>query len=197
VGMPDELFQWMLDDICVQPSAFMRQDYCSLIGQSEEQIQRLITAERLKELFERLGAAEGTADRAAEVSLTRLAEEPYKGRDWSCLRTFFTLLSSISSTLAEEPASYAVQTLLRMSLDRVLMSNIELLNEYEYAIQTLVEPIPSSSWNSFVSEGVAPRDDSLLLLLTMVTVLRDGLYAVQQGEVTRYQGQCAAVPSNK
>ncbi|KND87370.1 hypothetical protein TOPH_07993 [Tolypocladium ophioglossoides CBS 100239] len=44
---------------------------------------------------------------------------------------------------------YAIQTLLRMSMDKFLLCNIDVLMEYEGAIQRLADAIPTTSWNPF------------------------------------------------
>ena len=155
-GLPDELFEWLLDEICVQNSAIVLQEYCNLIAGSPEQVERLLTPERLQSLFFRLGALEGPKSPDVELKLSTPGEEPYQERDWSSFRSFLSLLWLVSENLSSPSARYTAHTLLRLSLDKVLMYNMDLLNEYGTTIQYLVSSIPSSQWESFVSSNATP-----------------------------------------
>lgn len=151
-GLPDELFQWILDELCVQKSFVMRQEYYNLIATCPEQVEHLLTPERLEDLFIRLGATEELKDKSVELAVSSSDDVPYQGRDWACLQSFLILLGLIATHLSLSSVTYATQTLLRMSMDRALICSIDTLAEYEYTIQRLVEAVPMPSWASFVSD---------------------------------------------
>jgi hypothetical protein len=153
VGLPDSVFNWMLDSICVQPSLVIRQEYSNMVASCPEQVGRLLTVKRLQQLFVRLGAkATDYSQPGPELAVSRLDGEPYEGRDWSCVQSFISLLGVIATQLSVAAVQYATQALVHMSLDKFLLGNIEVLAEFEYTIQQLATAITSSSWDNFVSK---------------------------------------------
>ncbi|KAG8415555.1 hypothetical protein J3458_009395 [Metarhizium acridum] len=151
--LPDSLFDWMLDSLCTHPSIIVRQEYCNMVASCAEQVERLLTAERLRQLFTRLGAQDARESGLhPELTVSRLDREPYEGRDWACLQSFISLLGLIAGHLSVQAAEYATQALLRLSLDKFLICNIQVLAEFEYTIQELVGALPSPSWNNFCFE---------------------------------------------
>ncbi|KHN98824.1 uncharacterized protein MAM_03286 [Metarhizium album ARSEF 1941] len=154
-GLPDPLFDWMLDSLCVQPSTVTRQEYCNMVASCAEQVERLVTAERLRQLFARLGArdAQESESGTPPASSVRGSDrEPYEGRDWSCLVSFISLLGLVAGHLSVQAAGYATQTLLRLSQDRFLLCTADVLAGFEYTTQQLTAALPSSSWDSFCFE---------------------------------------------
>lgn len=150
-NLPDSLFNWILDELCVQQSMLIRSEYCSMVADCADQISRLVTPQRLQELFNRLGAVEDLRREGSMLSLSIPEQEPYHDRDWACLRSFLWLLGTIALRLSVPALHFAMQTLLWMSMDRFLLYNLDVLVEYEDAVQSLAESIPNSSWDSFVS----------------------------------------------
>ncbi|PNY26694.1 Uncharacterized protein TCAP_03372 [Tolypocladium capitatum] len=176
-NLPDSLLEWILDELCTQKSVIMRQEYCNMIADCPEQVERLLTPERLQELFIRLGAGEDLKNEGSDLlTLSKLGHEPYQDRDWACLLSFLSLLGSISRQMSVPAVEYAIQTLLRMSMDRFLLCNIDVLVEYEGAIQHLADAIPTTSWDLFCLKtclslytGIKPqtiRANALLCLPT-------------------------------
>ncbi|KAK2598921.1 hypothetical protein QQS21_005599 [Conoideocrella luteorostrata] len=148
-GLPDSIFEWMLDTLCIQTSPIVRQEYCNMITSCEEQIERLLTPERLQELFERLGAR-STDGAGSGLSISKVDDEPYQGRDWSILQSFISLLGQIAGLLSVPAVEYATRTLVQLALDKFLICNVQVLSEYEFTIQQLANAIPGPSWGSFV-----------------------------------------------
>lgn len=152
-GLPDPLFEWILDELCIQRSFLVRREYCNIILRCSNQVRSLLTPERLEDLFLRLGAADEIRTRDSEIPVSKLNQEPYQDRDWSCLESFLVLLSKVSEHLSIESAIYASHILLRMSMDKLLIHNIDILAAYEQAIERLTIAIPRSLWDSFVSSA--------------------------------------------
>ncbi|KAH7316439.1 hypothetical protein B0I35DRAFT_354212 [Stachybotrys elegans] len=151
-GLPDELFQWILDEICTQGSPIMRQEYCNLIMQCSQQVHELVTPQKLEEALLRLGADDDIRNTTTELVVSRPAQDPYKDRDWSCLESFLGLLGMIAEHLAVVSVTYAAQMLLRMSMDRFLILNTNMLSVYEATIVSLLGAIPQPSWDGFCFE---------------------------------------------
>ncbi|RKP04507.1 hypothetical protein THASP1DRAFT_21042 [Thamnocephalis sphaerospora] len=149
--LPDAVFEWMLDTLCVHPSMVVRREFGTILASCPEQVGRLVTADRLVELFFRLGARDHDAE-LSTLCVQRLDDEPYEDRDWSCLLSFVCLLGVVAGDLSVAAAESATRTLVRLSLDKFLLCNVELLAEYDYAIKKLAEAIPSSSWDNLCLE---------------------------------------------
>ncbi|UKZ76703.1 hypothetical protein TrVFT333_004412 [Trichoderma virens FT-333] len=125
-GLPDSLFEWILDELCIERSPLIRREYCDIIYGCLNQVERLLTPERLEELFLRLGASEDITFRDSEIPVSKT--------------------NPVS-------AIYASHTLLRMSMDKLLICNVDLLTMYEDAIEKLVNAIASSSWDLFCGDA--------------------------------------------
>ena len=156
-GLPEELFDWILDELCVQKSRLMQQEYCDILSHCPRNIERRVTPERLEELFLRLGAAEELKTRGEELPLSKAEGDPYQDRDWSCLRSFIGLLGQMAPHMSLPSVKYAAQTLLRMSMDRFLICTVDVLTEYEKTSLSLLDAFSSSSWDSFVSDLILSR----------------------------------------
>lgn len=156
-GLPDELFEWILDGICVQKSSLVRQEYCNLIANCTDLIEHRITPQRLEELLYRFGASSELRQATSETNLSKPSVEPYEGRDWSPLSSFLSLLAAISPCMSQDSIVYASQALLRMSMDKFLIYDINLLTTYEVTIDSLLEAIDQPSWDTFVSCDFRPN----------------------------------------
>ncbi|KAL7929587.1 hypothetical protein V8C35DRAFT_315206 [Trichoderma chlorosporum] len=152
-GLPDSLFEWILDELCIERSPLIRSEYCNMLYDCPDQVERLLTSERLEELFLRLGASDDIKFRDSEIPVSKPNHDPYQDRDWSGLESFLALLRIVSTHLSAASAIYASHTLLRLSMDKLLIYNIDLLTVYEDAIESLVNAIPSSSWDSFCGDA--------------------------------------------
>jgi hypothetical protein len=155
-GLPEELFEWILDDICAQKSSLVRQEYCNLLRNCIDLIEPRITPQRLEELLYRFGASPELGQCDSELNVSKPGVEPYEGCDWSPLSSFLSLLTAISPYMSEDSIIYASQALLRMSMDKFLIYDINLLTTYEITIGVLLEAIPQPSWDTFVSYALKP-----------------------------------------
>ncbi|KAF4345971.1 hypothetical protein FBEOM_114 [Fusarium beomiforme] len=148
-GLPEELFEWMLSEIYTQKSLLVRKEYCNLLSCCPETIARVVTPQRLQELFYGFGASSELEQQDFQLNLVKPSVEPYEGRDWSPLSSLLSLLTTISPYMSHESVVYASRTLLRMSMDKFLIYDINLLVSYETAIDALLEAIPQPSWGTF------------------------------------------------
>lgn len=193
-GLPDELFEWILSEFCLQKSSLARKEYSSLISNCSEQIERLVTPQRLEELFYRFGASPELGQRDAELKLSKPSVEPYEGRDWSTLSSFLSLISSMTPSMTLESVVYAAQALLRMSMDKFLIYNIDLLVAYENTIKTLVEAVPQANWDVFVSRITR---DTLDWLLTEELVLPHLFFVAHSRQGTMCENECSDLSASQ
>ncbi|CAG7560805.1 unnamed protein product [Fusarium equiseti] len=192
-GLPEELFDWILDDICAQKSALVRQEYCNLISDCTYLIESRITPQRLEQLLYRFGASPELGQCDSMLNLSKPGVEPYEGRDWSPLGSFLSLITAISPYMAQESIVYASQALLRMSLDKFLIYDLNFLTTYETALDTLLDAIPQPNWDTFVSCALKPPREAATDLLI---VLRDMYTATHSGEGTMRQNECSGMPAS-
>lgn len=149
--LPDELFEWVLDELCVNNSLIFRRQGVTLITQCPEQMRRLVTPQRLEGLFTRLGVSADLDDKGSELPAAELDAEPYEGRVWGHVESFLSLLGRLALHMAPPSVLFACHALMRMSLDTVICDKFELFRAFQDAIQPLLHAVPRSSWADFVS----------------------------------------------
>ncbi|KOS20062.1 hypothetical protein ESCO_005709 [Escovopsis weberi] len=151
-GLPDDVFQWILDELCVSRSSLARIEYCNIVADCPEQVAQLLAPERLRALFLRLGASDELESPAAELTVSRPSHNPYQDRDWSCVASFLSLLDAVADSLSTASAVYAIRVLLRMAFDKIVMCSIDLLPAWDAAVNRLASAIPPALWDSFCLE---------------------------------------------
>lgn len=151
-GMPDAVFVWVLDEICAAKSLLVRSELCNLIRVCPEQIARLFTPGVLQSMWDGIGVADTTID-DGEISISRVGGDVYQGREWSHLQSVMILLQGVASHLSLATTKYAIEMLIRMAMDRVILTTIELDTQYASTMKALLETIPPENWDSFVSHN--------------------------------------------
>lgn len=149
-GLPEELFDWMLKDLCITESRLMQIEYAKLLVLCPEFILTRLTSERLEELFALLGAAENQRQEDGALPTSSLSEDPYPGKDWSNMRAFLGLLGEVAESMSAASIKEASLTLLRMAMDKLVLSTMDVLMSYEGAISGLLKALPTPDWSSFV-----------------------------------------------
>lgn len=152
--LPEEIFDWMMRDLCVSQSRSMQMAYAKLVGLCPGHVHQRVTPKCLEELFRLLGAEENLdlKDNGA-LPLVRPTEDPYQDKDWSNLRIFLMLLGGLAESMAVESVSYAAQILLKMSMDKFIFTSMNVLMEYEKTISALLSALPALTWDNFVSRS--------------------------------------------
>lgn len=163
VGLPDEVFLWILDEASVGSQSALHPHYIAILQCCPEQIRRLVDSERLLQLLQPIGPRWESIDLSAQLELVPAIQRPYPGRDWSPLCSLLQLVGALAESLSSETATFAVKILLRLAIDRVVEETPDLLVDYQEAMQMLVARVPKAEWDTFVrlfSRGVW---DSLIL----------------------------------
>ncbi len=155
-GMPEPVFLWLLEEICAAGSTVARTELCNLIAVCTEQTAVLFTPDRLKSIWERLGAEDVSMDRGP-ISVSKVGDDMYSGRDWAPLLAILALLQEISAALPLETRKFAVQSLLRMAMDKLIITNVDLDNQFEHTFKAIINTIPAEEWDSFVSPRTVHR----------------------------------------
>jgi hypothetical protein len=148
-ALPDEIFLWMLDEICVESSEPLRVSYCNVLKQSPEQVYCLINPNVIRKMFERLGANPTRMTATEKIRPVPALAEPYGGRDWSKLRSLIKFFGMIAKSL--QPRTWVVSMLLRMSIDRMVLDNVDIFDLVQEAIIRLCKYVPDDAWENCVS----------------------------------------------
>lgn len=193
--LPEEVFEWILDDLPRQSSRLFLNEYVNSLSCCPGQVESLVTTDRLRRMLVELGAADETIPRETRDTVSRQSEDFYQGHDWTSLQYFFTFLDKTAENLSLDAADYAARTLLRLSMDRFLICNVDVLVEYEAAMESLLQCLHSGpGWNSFVSL----HDDALLLVICSLFLVSRLLcsitYRLQEPEHSTKCSACAPHP---
>ncbi|KAG9250119.1 uncharacterized protein F5Z01DRAFT_630309 [Emericellopsis atlantica] len=149
-GLADELFDWMLSQICGSRSRLMQIEYLNLVTMCSDQIETRITPDRLRDLFNLIGSREDiTSSTQDELQTNAADEETYREKDWGSVRMFLQLLAVLAPHMAVESVKYALSMLLTMAADDVILRNVEILVEHEDAVIALLAALPLPSWDGF------------------------------------------------
>lgn len=148
-ALPDELFQWILDEVCIEQNLELRRQYINLVELSEDNMRRLVTDMRLYSLLEVIGGPKYAREHSKFKSTTEIRQE-YFNRNWSPLAAFLQLLERIAPYLQISSTISAVQLLLRMSMDPVVASVVR--EHHMSAVTVLVSSLAKSKsqWNTAV-----------------------------------------------
>ncbi|KAI0188014.1 hypothetical protein EV127DRAFT_343512 [Xylaria flabelliformis] len=168
--LPDELFLWILDEICREQNAELRRQYINLTELCEDNTSRLVDDVRLYALLQGIGGPEYTRESTKFKGTTDVRHE-YLERNWSPLVEFLQLLDRMAPTLQATSAAGAVQLLLRMSMDPVVAAVVR--EHYTRALTTLVSSLAKSKskWNiacDAICSYIYKNIDDLELKLTVI-----------------------------
>lgn len=154
--LPDELFEWILDEMCVEKNLQLRIQYINVLALCSNTTRRLVNERQLYEKLERLGGPKYSVP-VSKFELSPGLQNPYPGRDWSMLGYFLQLLTRMAPNLTSETATNAVQMLLRIGLDPIVSDNVRVRVEHSKAMVGLISALPTAEkqWNTCVSLPVA------------------------------------------
>jgi hypothetical protein len=150
--LPDEVFLWLLEDMCFQKRIDLRQAYCDCLLASPQQISRLIRPKIIKDLFSRLGGKGSTTDVNQKLQPVPVKENAYEGKDWTSLVAAITFLGRIADDLPASTKSYTLSLLARLCADRVMLENANLIYAFQKSMEALSESIDRIPWEQCVSK---------------------------------------------
>jgi hypothetical protein len=152
-ALPDELFLWMLDEVCIEANEPLRTSYLNTMKLCSEQVSRLIVPETLQSLFRGLGGTQDATIITEKIRPIQAPPEHYSNRDWGKghLLSVIRFLGRFTKSLQQESRTYIVTMLLRMSVDRVVCENVDLLDLVQQTISRLCHYTPDNAWEASVS----------------------------------------------
>lgn len=157
MALPDELFLWMLDEICIEESDTRRAEMCRIIRlHPSDTIPNHITANYLEGLFTRLGATDDIRSFLGNTSSKSLetvgaSEEGFYARDWRNLTAVLETLLAPSRGLGPKSMLYCVQAAMAMAVDPELFHDPEVLLLCRKLVLSVASVFPASEWDDAVS----------------------------------------------
>lgn len=135
----------------MQQSVIMRDEYSNIVADCPDHIKRLISVETIQKMLYHLGAQHTEPDWSKNTASLDSEENYYQGREWSRLRSVIQLFGRVATQLPLESCIYITKMLLIMSMDKVIVCTIDVLTAYETAMEHLLDAIPATEWDQFVS----------------------------------------------
>ncbi|GKT50735.1 uncharacterized protein ColSpa_10916 [Colletotrichum spaethianum] len=150
VGLPDDLYLWILDMVSVEQVNVLREEYRRIAAANRKQVKRLITPQRLEETLRRLGAADYVGDEVLKP--VREVRDIYADYDWQPFQSFLEWLYWVAAQLSHDSVVFAVKMLLRMAADRVILENADILTHHQHTLEGLVNTVEDAVWGDFCFE---------------------------------------------
>ncbi|EAA35396.2 hypothetical protein GE21DRAFT_165 [Neurospora crassa] len=180
-NIPDDIFIWIVDELPFVKTRRLREANLRLLGICLEQAGRLLTPDRITQLFRTIG----TPKRCIETPSpsedgTGQQTKPDPGRpynidrDWTPLRTVLRILSETAHGLSIDSLTRSTTLLLRLGMDALIRRNPDLHSTFRHTLINLVEAVPSSSFDAFCLSCCS----SLYALTTDSSLLSDALRAL-------------------
>ncbi|TQS38026.1 hypothetical protein Golomagni_01478 [Golovinomyces magnicellulatus] len=150
--LPDEIFLWLIDQVFLQESDVLRKSYINVLTQSNSQIKRLMGPELITKIFLYLkSTCEGTTLQK-KIQPSKEIPEYYSSHDWSPLLCILTLFSRVAVALLQEVRTHLTCILLRMSVDTIVLKNVDILDSFQKTINSICKSVPPVDWELFCKE---------------------------------------------
>ncbi|KIN01501.1 hypothetical protein OIDMADRAFT_54617 [Oidiodendron maius Zn] len=150
--LPDEIFLWMLDELCREPSDPLRSSYSNVLRECPAQVLRLVGPERIQSLFKGLGGSPIGTSISQKIHTRTGLVDPYGRYKWDRLRAVVKFLGQVARNLQQSARVFTISMLLRLSIDRVVFDNIDVFDQVQDSIGRLCRHTPDDSWEACCEE---------------------------------------------
>lgn len=149
-ALPDEIFLWMLDEICVESSEPLRVSYCNTLEASREQVQRLVMPNVIRRMFGLVGATSASTSVSGKIRTVAALTEPYARRNWTNLCAVVRFYGQIARLL--QAKTCVITLLLRLCVDRIVLENVDIFDLVQGTINQLCGCVhDDTAWEKCVS----------------------------------------------
>lgn len=149
-SLPDELFLWILDEICLGSRDEFYEAYVKILLASPRQIRQTICPETIVYLFRKLGAKEEALDVSRKAKSIAGDHAKSEGQDWTVVRNVIIFIGRISEYLTVSTCSSALCILARLCIDDVVSENVGLLAATQETIEKICRSIGTEHWQKIV-----------------------------------------------
>ncbi|TVY81328.1 hypothetical protein LSUE1_G005576, partial [Lachnellula suecica] len=145
--LPDEIFLWILDEACLESNDALRNSYSNVLKESGEQIQRLLTPDRVDKMLRDVGGTL-TATTITEKIIPSPKINGQYSDDWANVRSVVLFFTQAAKLLQQQTKEHIICMLLRMSADHVVFKNVDLLDLIQNAIRRLSRHLQGDDWET-------------------------------------------------
>ena len=167
-NVPDEIFQWVLQEVFHEKSKKLRDEYLRLLGACPSQIRRLMDEDKVTWLFQNIGASERAlivGSQPAGGSVLPASRAPYPEQQRDLLGVVLRILKETAHSLAFKSLTQAMALLLRLGMDHLVREDAGIAADHHNALFEVASGVRSSDWDNFVG-------NSSLLPKKLILVLR-------------------------
>jgi hypothetical protein len=155
--LPDELFLWILNEVCFESQDVLRNSYCNILKESSEQVHRLIVPDLIRKTLQALGGSSVAVNVTQKIIPAPALTNPYTTQDLAKLRSVVKLFGQFAKSLQQKSRTYIISMLQRMSVDHVVFENVDLLDSVQETIYRLCRYTPEDKWEISVSQPFPTR----------------------------------------
>ncbi|TVY26149.1 hypothetical protein LHYA1_G005371 [Lachnellula hyalina] len=189
-ALPDEIFLWVLDEACLEPSDVLRTSYLNTLKESREQVERLLSPDLVDKMLRDLGGTPIATTITGKMKPSPKITARYS-RDWAHVRSALMFFTGIADSLQRKTREHMLCMLLRMGADHVVFKNVDVLDVLQQAIRRLCKYIPDDEWGHScqrICEGLIECIDQPSLRLQVVDSIPS--FHPRTHELRRRLGMC-------
>ena len=149
--LPDDIFHYMLNMVCLENSALLRDGCLDMIQLSPKAARRLVDCETINDLFQQLDASTSLQNLSSPVDLCEDSPDRYLGRDWSRTISTLNIFAKCAPYLEFKVVLHTLKILLRMTADHLLCCDPEVLAAQSNAVEVLTQHVQQDDWPELVS----------------------------------------------
>ncbi|POS82914.1 hypothetical protein EPUL_004772 [Erysiphe pulchra] len=150
--LPDDLFLWLIDEVCWQECDVLRNSYIAVLTQSSIQIQRLMGPEVITNLFLHLNGTTESTNIKKKIQLIEEIPDYYADQDWSALLSILSFFTQVTDAMSQEARTRLACILLRISVDILILKNVDIFYRVQKTLENLCKSISILNWKKFCQE---------------------------------------------
>jgi hypothetical protein len=154
-SLPDEIFQWVLNEVAHEKHKKLRDEYLRLLGACPDQIGRLMDEDLVLGLFRDLGASERALGTASQPGSSEKGA-PYPEHNRGRLQAVLRILAETAHALRNKVLTRVMSILLRLGIDNIVREDYAVSTDFQDALLRVVLAVPWRSWNNFVRNHLLP-----------------------------------------
>ncbi|CAG8949688.1 hypothetical protein HYFRA_00004006, partial [Hymenoscyphus fraxineus] len=136
--LPDEIFLWILDEACHEQEDALRTAYYSILQESTQQIQRLLTPKLVEANLRNIGGTSTATDITKKIKQTAVPVGASSiDYEWAPLRSLIRFYQQVAQSLKQESRQHLICSLLRVSADKNVCKSVDLLDLLQATIRRL------------------------------------------------------------
>jgi hypothetical protein len=188
--LPDEVFLWILDEICLHQRADLREGYAAILVASPEQISRLMQPDTIVNLFRKLGAKAESLDMGMSVKEYYGDHGASRERNWSDVEAVITLLGRVARCLDSEASITSICLLARLCIDALVLEHIGVLAAVQRTMEQLCGTIRRYDWQTTVRQTLAVLEIILLMCYKCSNICQELFNTVNEISLAYHMIRC-------